>query len=205
MNICNELWNDTATTAVKHQDLITLRVVRNISWARWPPCVSYYRCVERTVAASWPWRYSTSSSTCRWVFGSLRSRGLSSCRPRPRHSLPPCCSGSSPSRSETVSWTILRHSRMNLEIDDNKVWIQFYQLDDLFEYIMLNLGSIRMYILMLDTFRMKQTQMYVCTLVEFILVEIWIHCCTKLNWICIGRMLVYIHSQQRIEKCENCS
>ena len=28
---------------------------------------------------------------------------------------------------------------------------------------------------------MKQTQMYVCTLVEFILVEIWIHCCTKLN------------------------
>ena len=34
-----------------------------------------------------------------------------------------------------------------------------------------------------DTFRMKQTQMYVCTLVEFILVEIWIHCRTKLNWI----------------------
>lgn len=137
MNICNELWNDTATTAVKHQDLITLRVVRNISWARWPPCVSYYRRVERTVAVSWPWRYSTSSSTCRWVFGSLRSRGLSSCRPRPHRSLPPCCSGSSPSCSETVSWTALRHSRMNLEIDDNKVWIQFYQLDDLFEYIII--------------------------------------------------------------------
>ena len=29
---------------------------------------------------------------------------------------------------------------------------------------------------------MKQTRMYVCTLEEFILVEIWIHCCTKLNW-----------------------
>ena len=28
-------------------------------------------------------------------------------------------------------------------------------------------------------FRMKQTKMYVCTLVEFILVDIWIHCCTK--------------------------
>ena len=34
----------------------------------------------------------------------------------------------------------------------------------------------------LDTFRMKQTQMYVCTLVEFILVEIWIHCCTSWRW-----------------------
>ena len=32
-------------------------------------------------------------------------------------------------------------------------------------------------------FRMKQTKMYVCTLEEFILVEIWIHCCTKSNWI----------------------
>ena len=31
----------------------------------------------------------------------------------------------------------------------------------------------------LDTFRMKQTQMYICTLEEFILVEIWIHCCTS--------------------------
>ena len=26
---------------------------------------------------------------------------------------------------------------------------------------------------------MKQTQMYVCTLEEFILVDIWIHCCTS--------------------------
>ena len=34
--------------------------------------------------------------------------------------------------------------------------------------------------LILDTFRMKQTQMYVCTLVEFILVEIWIHYC--MSW-----------------------
>ena len=27
----------------------------------------------------------------------------------------------------------------------------------------------------------------------------------ELNWICIGDAVVYIHSQQRIEKCENCS
>ena len=39
------------------------------------------------------------------------------------------------------------------------------------------------YCWILDTFRMKQTQMYVCTLEKFILVEIWIHCCTKLKWI----------------------
>ena len=44
---------------------------------------------------------------------------------------------------------------------------------------------------------------------EFILVDIWIHYCTKLKLNIevnnIGKMLVYIHSQQRIEKCENCS
>ena len=52
---------------------------------------------------------------------------------------------------------------------------------------------------------MKQTKMYVCTLEVFILVEIWIHCCTKLKMMNIERIQVYIHSQQRIEKCENCS
>ena len=36
-------------------------------------------------------------------------------------------------------------------------------------------------VVLLDMFRMKQTKMYVCTLEEFILVEIWIHYCTKLN------------------------
>ena len=29
---------------------------------------------------------------------------------------------------------------------------------------------------------MKQTCMYICTFEEFILVEIWIHCCTKLKF-----------------------
>ena len=48
----------------------------------------------------------------------------------------------------------------------------------------------------------KDVRMYI---EEFILVEIWIHCCTKLKMIRLGRMLSYIHSQQRIEKCENCS
>ena len=37
---------------------------------------------------------------------------------------------------------------------------------------------------------MKQTKMYVCTLEEFILVDIWIHCCTvheaglNMHWKC---------------------
>ena len=47
---------------------------------------------------------------------------------------------------------------------------------------------------------MKQTKMYVCTLEEFILVDIWIHCCASWNlnwnWICIGNAVVYIQSQQ---------
>ena len=45
-------------------------------------------------------------------------------------------------------------------------------------------------------FLMKQTKMYVCTLEEFILVDIWIHCCASWNWICIGNAVVYIQSQQ---------
>ena len=51
---------------------------------------------------------------------------------------------------------------------------------------------------------MKQTQMYVCTLVEFILVDLdtLLH---KVEVEMHGKILVYIHSQQRIEKCENCS
>ena len=31
------------------------------------------------------------------------------------------------------------------------------------------------------TRKVKQTKMYVCTLEEFILVDIWIHCCTSWN------------------------
>ena len=54
---------------------------------------------------------------------------------------------------------------------------------------------------------MKQTKGVRMYIEEFILVDIWIHYCTKskdeVNN--IGRILVYIHLQQRIEKCENCS
>ena len=32
---------------------------------------------------------------------------------------------------------------------------------------------------------MKQTHMYVCTFEEFILVEIWIHCCTNWKFECV--------------------
>ena len=65
---------------------------------------------------------------------------------------------------------------------------------------------------------MKQTKMYVCTLEEFILVDIWIHCCaswnlnctvlyTELNdelnkhWKCCS---LYTFATME-EKCENCS
>ena len=46
------------------------------------------------------------------------------------------------------------------------------------------------------TRKVKQTKMYVCTLEEFILVDIWIHCCASWKWICIGNAVVYIQSQQ---------
>ena len=46
------------------------------------------------------------------------------------------------------------------------------------------------------THKVKQTKMYVCTLEEFILVDIWIHCCASWKWICIGNAVVYIQSQQ---------
>ena len=56
----------------------------------------------------------------------------------------------------------------------------------------------------------NETNTYVRMYIEeFILVDIWIHCCTKLKFgvelNIIGNTLVYIHSQQRTEKCENCS
>ena len=38
--------------------------------------------------------------------------------------------------------------------------------------LMLNIGYVS---------NENKTKMYVCTFEEFILVEIWIHCCTKLN------------------------
>ena len=51
---------------------------------------------------------------------------------------------------------------------------------------------------------MKQTRMYVCTLEEFILVDLdtVLH---KVEVKMHGKILVYIHSQQRNEICENCS
>ena len=44
----------------------------------------------------------------------------------------------------------------------------------------LNVGPIRMYILM-DTHNVEQTKDVRMYIEEFILVDIWIHCCTKLN------------------------
>ena len=57
---------------------------------------------------------------------------------------------------------------------------------------------------LLDTFRMKQTQMNVCTLEEFILVEIWY--IAAQSWSdCIGKYTgLYTHATME-GKCENCS
>ena len=54
------------------------------------------------------------------------------------------------------------------------------------------------------THKVEQTKMYVCTLEEFILVDVvTLLYMDEVN--SIGRMLVYIHSQQRNEICENYS
>ena len=45
---------------------------------------------------------------------------------------------------------------------------------------LLNIGPIRIYILM-DTRNVEQTGDVCMYIEEFILVDIWIHCCTKLN------------------------
>ena len=60
---------------------------------------------------------------------------------------------------------------------------------------------------LLNTRNEEQTNDVRMYIEEFILVDIWIHCCTKLDFELnsIERMLVYIHSQQRNEICENYS
>ena len=75
----------------------------------------------------------------------------------------------------------------------------------------LNIGLIRMYILILDTRNVEQTKdvrMYICSIyssrdLDTLLHKVEVEVEVEVNN--IGRMLVYIHSQQRIEKCENCS
>ena len=47
-----------------------------------------------------------------------------------------------------------------------------------------------------NTRKVKQTKMYVCTLEEFILVDIWIHCCASWKWFALENAVVYIQSQQ---------
>ena len=52
---------------------------------------------------------------------------------------------------------------------------------------------------------MKQTKMYVCTLKNIYssrYLDTLLHKCRVKS---IGKILVYIHSQQRNEICENCS
>ena len=52
-----------------------------------------------------------------------------------------------------------------------------------------------------NTRKVKQTKMYVCTLEEFILVDLDTLLC-KLELICIGNAVVYIQSQQWMRKDE---
>ena len=52
------------------------------------------------------------------------------------------------------------------------------------------------------TRKVGQTKMYVCTLEEFILVDIWIHCCASWNWFALENAVVYIQSQQWMRKDE---
>ena len=51
----------------------------------------------------------------------------------------------------------------------------------LYSDTMLNIGPIKMYILMLETRNVEQTKDVRMYIEEFILVEIWIHCCTSWN------------------------
>ena len=59
-----------------------------------------------------------------------------------------------------------------------QIWVTLYTVD---AQLMLNIGLIRMNILMLDTRNVEQTKDVRMYIEEFILVDIWIHCCTKLN------------------------
>ena len=52
---------------------------------------------------------------------------------------------------------------------------------------------------MLDTFQMKQTQMYICTLVEFILIDV-ASLLYKVEVIIMEITLVFIQSQQYMRK-----
>ena len=54
-------------------------------------------------------------------------------------------------------------------------------LDTLQKQKLLNIGLIRMNILMLNTRNVEQTKDVRMYIEEFILVDIWIHCCTKLK------------------------
>ena len=52
---------------------------------------------------------------------------------------------------------------------------------------------------------MKQTQMYICTLEEFILDDLhYLEYKLGLRY-CMENTLVFIQSQKKEEKCENCS
>ena len=70
---------------------------------------------------------------------------------------------------------------------------------------MLNVGSIRIYILMTGCVSNEtdtDVRMYTCRIYSSRDLDTLLH---NLELKMHGRMLVYIHSQQRTEKCEDCS
>ena len=88
----------------------------------------------------------------------------------PTHTLPPMSIGPA---SEHIEYWYARFSKKSPVKDINlhkKYWCR-----------VLNIGSIRMNILMLDTCNVEQTKDVRMYSEEFILVDIWILCCTKLK------------------------
>ena len=75
--------------------------------------------------------------------------------------------------------------------------------------LLLNIGiGIRMDILMTgrNVEQTKDVRMYICRIYSSRDLDTLLHKVEVLNEVNgLGRMLSYIHSQQRIEKCENCS
>ena len=61
---------------------------------------------------------------------------------------------------------------------------------------LVELHASRMWFLMKQ---MKYVRMYI---EEFILVDIWMHCCTSWNWFALENAVVYIQSQQWMRKDE---
>ena len=67
------------------------------------------------------------------------------------------------------------------------------------KYLQIHVTSILCWIIGQQTIaerNVEQTKDVHMYIEEFILVDIWIHCCTSWNWICMEYAVVYIQTQQ---------